>query len=77
MKKINFLIIIFCLVIINTGCIKRDSMEDITINTTVYPITFIANTLYNENATINNPSDFLISFKFSRLVDFGTIFLIK
>ena len=29
-------------------------MEEISINTTVYPITFIANQLYNENATITS-----------------------
>lgn len=54
MKKISFLIIIFCLVIINTGCIKRDSMEDITINTTVYPIYYVTSILYGENSTVKS-----------------------
>lgn len=35
-----------------TGCIKRDSMEDITIYTSVYPIEYITNRLYGENSTI-------------------------
>ena len=35
-----------------TGCIKRDSMEDITIYTSVYPIEYIASTLYGEHSNI-------------------------
>lgn len=35
-----------------TGCIKRDSMEDITIYTSVYPIEYITNRLYGENSKV-------------------------
>lgn len=49
MKKILCLIIGLFLI---TGCIKRDSMEDITIYTSVYPIEYITNRLYGENSTV-------------------------
>ena len=52
MKKIILLIL---LVITLTGCgIKRDSMEDITIYTSVYPIEFITESLYDNNSTIKS-----------------------
>lgn len=51
MKKLTFISILF-LCFIFTGCIKRDSMEDITIYTSVYPIEYITNRLYGENSTI-------------------------
>lgn len=40
--------ICFCL----TGCIKRDTMEDISINTSVYPIEYFTNRLYGEHSKI-------------------------
>ncbi len=51
MKKL-FLIII-CLTLF-TGCLKKDSFEDITINTTIYPIEFIVESLYSDYSTINS-----------------------
>lgn len=36
----------------NTGCIKRDSMEDITIYTTIYPIQYITEYLYGEHSHV-------------------------
>ena len=55
MKKILLSIIgvISCL-LLTTGCFEKKNMEEISINTTVYPITFIANSLYNQNASINS-----------------------
>lgn len=51
MKKIiGILLCVFCL----TGCFKRDTMEDITIYTTVYPLEYIVNRLYGEYATIES-----------------------
>lgn len=53
MKKIfSFLCLVSCFLL--TGCIKRDSMEDITIYTSVYPIEYITNRLYGENSTISS-----------------------
>ena len=54
MKKILLSILLVSCMALTTGCFNKKNMEEISINTTVYPITFIANTLYNENATINS-----------------------
>ena len=43
MKKLLLSLTIF-LSLITTGCFKRDTMEDITIYTSVYPINYMANT---------------------------------
>ena len=53
MKKFLVLFCFLCLFLF-TGCIKRDSMEDITIYTTVYPIEYITNRLYGENSTVRS-----------------------
>lgn len=53
MKKIVG-IACFLLCLFTTGCIKRDSMEDITIYTTVYPIEYITYRLYGKNSTIRS-----------------------
>ena len=53
MKKIFVLfsiLICFCM----TGCIKRDSMDDITIYTSVYPIEYFAERLYGEHSEITS-----------------------
>lgn len=50
MKKILLIICILCL----SGCFKRDTMEDISIYTTIYPIEYITNRLYGNYATINS-----------------------
>lgn len=54
MKKIFNLIIIFTISIFLTGCLKNDTMEDITIYTTVYPIEYITDRLYSDYSTINS-----------------------
>ena len=46
MKKIVSLLILFGLVISLSGCLKRDTMEDITIYTTNYPTEYITKKLY-------------------------------
>ena len=51
MKKIISLLL--CVFII-TGCFKRDTMEDINIYTTVYPIEYITERLYGDNSTIRS-----------------------
>jgi len=49
MKKV---LICLMMIFVSTGCFKRDTMEDITIYTTVYPIEYITNYLYGENSTV-------------------------
>lgn len=51
MKKI-LLIVLISFLFLNTGCIKRDSMEDITIYTTIYPIQYITEYLYGEYSNV-------------------------
>ncbi len=49
MKKIILiLLLLFCA----TGCIKRDSLEDISVCTTIYPIKYITEQLYGQNSKI-------------------------
>ena len=54
-----FVIILVGILCLNTSCFKRDDMENIRINTTVYPITYIIQSLYGEYSTINSiyPND--------------------
>lgn len=64
MKKVKFLlmsIILFSL----TGCMNNDSMEDISIVTSTYPIEYVIKTLYGEHSSINSiyPQD-------SEIIDF-------
>lgn len=51
MKKFSLIILIvflFC----TTGCIKRDTLEDIDIYTTIYPIEYITDRLYGTHSNI-------------------------
>lgn len=61
MKKLRFLLL--GIVLLLTGCFNNDSMEDIKITTTVYPIEYIVNTLYGEHSTITSlyPKDTEVS----------------
>lgn len=53
MKKIKILSILIMLFSL-TGCLKNDSMEDINILTSVYPIEYVLDYLYGEHSTINS-----------------------
>ena len=68
MKKIVFLLI-FLLSL--TGCIKNDSMEDINIATSVYPIQFVVDSLYGDYSNISSiyPNDSNINdFKITKVL---------
>ena len=54
MKKVLIILSLLVLSTCLTGCIKRDSMEDITIYTTNYPIEYITKRLYGDHATIHS-----------------------
>ena len=45
--------------LIITGCFNNDSMENISISTSIYPIEYVVKTLYGEHSTINSiyPND--------------------
>lgn len=53
MKKIS-LIMTMIILLISTGCLKKDSLEDIKIYTTAYPIEYITKYLYGEHSTIES-----------------------
>lgn len=53
MKKIKLLIITIILISL-TGCLKKDSMEDIKIVTSSYPIEYVVQELYGEHSTITS-----------------------
>lgn len=53
MKRFK-LIILFALLFSLTGCLKNNSMEDIKISTSVYPINYVVSTLYGNHSTINS-----------------------
>jgi len=51
MKKIKYLIIIAVL-LITTGCFKKDNLEGIKIITSTYPFEYVTSYLYKDHATI-------------------------
>lgn len=55
MKKISMLLTLLLVVTFcTTGCFKRDSLEDIEIMTTVYPLEYIITALYGEHSLVNS-----------------------
>ena len=54
MKKIILSICMVVLILSTTGCFKKDDLEGATIYTTVYPISYIVDTLYGKNSTIKS-----------------------
>lgn len=54
MKKIKILLILMAVLILPTGCLENDSMEDISIRTTAYPIQYITERLYGKHSKISS-----------------------
>lgn len=54
MKKILCIALAFLMCITTSGCFKNDTMEDIDIYTTVYPIEYIVTRLYEDNGNIDS-----------------------
>lgn len=71
MKKNKLLIILLCIITLLPGCsLTKDSMEDITIYTTIYPVKYLVDSLYGEYSTIYsvypsgiNPNEYELSEK--------------
>lgn len=71
MKKNKLLLVLFMTVILLSGCsFTKDSMEDITVYTTIYPVKYLIDSLYGDNSTIYsiypsgiNPDEFELSEK--------------
>lgn len=52
MKKLKYFV--FILLFFVTGCLESDSMEDIHIRTTAYPIQYIVERMYQDHSTIES-----------------------
>ncbi len=52
MKKIKNLGLILILILMTTGCFKRDDLENINIYTTVYPIEYLINQIYGDYSEV-------------------------
>lgn len=53
MKKVKILILI-CILLTTGGCLKRDSLENIDIVVSYYPIEYVTNYLYGDHSTITS-----------------------
>lgn len=62
MKKIILFIALVIVTSFTTGCLKSDTMDDIDIITTIYPIEYVANRLYSDYSTVRSiyPKDTII-----------------
>lgn len=81
MKKIIKLFILIGIIFVLTGCINKDSMEDITIYTSVYPIEYVTERLYGNHANVvsfypseSNPYEYKLTKK--QIKDYSTSNLI-
>lgn len=71
MKKKKIMLLLITMILLLSGCnINKDTMEDITIYTTTYPVRYLIDSLYGENSTIYsiypagvNPNEFELSEK--------------
>lgn len=71
MKKKFFLVLLLAILMVLPGCsLTKDSMEDITIYTTIYPVKYLIDSLYGDYSTIHsvypsgiNPKEYDLSEK--------------
>ena len=71
MKKKKILILLITMITLLSGCsFAKDSMEDITIYTTIYPVKYLIDSLYGDYSTIHSvypsgiePSEYELSEK--------------
>lgn len=54
MQKIKGILLVSILSLMTTGCFKSDTMEDITINTSVYPLEYITERLYGNYSEVRS-----------------------
>ena len=81
MKKFIKLFSLIGIIFVLTGCINKDSMEDITIYTSVYPIEYVTERLYGNHANVvsfypseSNPYEYKLTKK--QIKDYSTSNLI-
>ena len=54
MKKIKLLLIPLLLIVLTTGCFKKDNLEGIEIVTTAYPYEYVTNILYGDHSLVTS-----------------------
>lgn len=54
MKRLKLLFISVIALTLLSGCFKRDTMDDISIYTTIYPIEYLVENIYGYNSTIDS-----------------------
>lgn len=54
MKKFKKILVLACLMLVLSGCFKKDDLDGANIITTVYPIEYLVNVLYGENSNIES-----------------------
>ena len=54
MKKLICIITAISLMMIVSGCFKRDDLEDIEVYTTIYPIEYLTEEIYGYNSNVNS-----------------------
>ncbi len=54
MKKMTYILILLGGIFLLTGCFKRDNMDGITIETTIYPIEYLVKSIYGYNSTVDS-----------------------
>ncbi len=52
--RIKRILILLCMLLMLTGCFKKDDLDGANIITTVYPIEYLVNSLYGENSTVKS-----------------------
>ena len=77
MKKCLLTILVF-FTLFTTGCLKRDTMEDILIYTSAYPIKYITEQLYGNNSTIQSiyPNGIIIN-KYTSYYEFDDLYQVS
>lgn len=54
MKRIKLLLISLLLIVLTTGCFKKDNLEGIEIVTTAYPYEYVTNILYGDHSLVTS-----------------------
>ena len=54
MKKIKYLLLVTLLLLTGCNLFKRDTMENINIITTIYPLEYLTNSIYGQSSIINS-----------------------
>ena len=54
MKRIKLLLIPLLLIVLTTGCFKKDNLEGIEIVTTAYPYEYVTNILYGDHSLVTS-----------------------